>query len=493
MTNIKQTPNNIISFYASTQVVTSPFVAIHRLPQHDDLASSDDIQVALSISPRIMSWSKDMILIDLRTTWSYWCQLACEKKLSIDDLFSQLCPGHTCMVLADHPWSALLHSQTLAMRGCTGFLNLNAPMGKSLTQDLSWDVWNSACHQFLQHLSSLHHGKKQNNRVQSLRKGLLQLRRTVDGIQASTPAHLKHQPAASIARRFGAELARIWDWTWQQQNPSSLTDPFADFPWNTYKQPRNPEVHLLLDHPIRNWDHIEPHLCVDFDRLCRLPCWSSSERVVSLEWELIFVHRPSLKIPVLFRHPHALHRESGHHKTALLQAFYSWENTLQKQLKGSLLEDDGIMEWNLRIHERITPIPQLKSLFADDFHTPLAKLRDLENSLPIPLHSYFDRNDWTPTKSCAPSPLKVDENLNIQLHAQHRDRPLFLDFSTDPLAFKKPARILPQKSERTMRHWWESSDLKLAVADFQYVLTGSHEFFWIEQNALGRFISGVWG
>jgi len=467
-------------------------------------------QEGSSLSPKVMAWNEDILLIDLSPTLSYWRQRASEQFVSLEELICQCMPEQARGVLADHPWKAVLHLKTFCENGVGQLLPLSSPLGSSLVKRLSWLTWEESCLTLIEHFITSDVYKPSQR--QAFKKDLKALLTTVQkNMQLTSPISLKEVHDLSIRRRFGSILAEVWKWTWSQ-DPQSVDH----FPWRTIVSKVLPQVERVLTYPLREWQFIEPILCEDLDRICNLNCWDSSERVVSLEWALSFSNSPTLIIPVLFRHPHALHREAGHHKTALLQAFHSWSATFQKSLKKSLfkansqyLGDDSITEWTLKVKELLSIAPSMQSLFEDDANSCASRLRDLENTLPLALESFSLKADWTPEgswttekgevkSSCADKP----SDSFLSLAGLYKQRPLFLRKSPKSLPHEEMSSMQGIFfKERVMTKWWESNHEEPMLKDHSYF---DHEYFlrvsdhsqlqWVYRNDHGHlFLHGMYG
>ena len=264
----------------------------------------------------------------------------------------------------------------------------------------------------------------------------------------------------------------------------------------------SPSIARHIETPLRQWDQIESLLCEDFDKICTLACWTSSERVVSLEWVLSFSCSPPLPIPVLFRHPHALHRESGHHKTALLQAFHSWQKATKQHLSPEVLgdtyiADDTITDWTLTIKERLVISPILRSIFSDDLATESSELLRIENSVAVPLIGYAMTDHWCPEKSFVPASEECPSEAGDDpaKFATHQRRPLFL--------YDQPTAI-PNKEqssglifcERVSTTWWSNEHNKSTGSsrDYYIRMTSDGLLQWVFQNDEGHLaLHGLFG
>ena len=466
------------------------------------------------LSPRVMEWTHDgkapILLLDLTVTLRYWQQQASERHMTLEELLTELLPSMTAGVLASHPWQAVLHLKTLSARGNRQLINLNSAFGRNLSRDLSWDAWWQTCHEIAAHWQAC--GRKSDTLVRNLRSML----QTVQRMQVGTPAlFLKNKGEGSITnqiqRRFGILMATLWNWTWNDDSTKTSSEVVKDdFPWRLIKHKEIPTAQRLLEHPLREWDHIEPLLCADLDRICNLTCWHASERVVSLEWVLSFSNSPALTIPVLFRHPHCLHREATHHKTALLQAFYSWKAVLDKRLKESrfkadsqYLDNDSVTEWHLKVSERLVIPPHARSLFMDDLNSPSQKLREIENTLPCNLERFDLTADWTPADSwtsvCEEGTAESFSSPSLlSFEAQHLRRPLFIYNHPTPIPTRRSSGLIFQ--ERVMRKWWQMptqdqpSSLQDTVRDYYLRREDDGVLQWAFCNGEGKFfLHGVYG
>jgi hypothetical protein len=255
-----------------------------------------------------------------------------------------------------------------------------------------------------------------------------------------------------------------------------------------------------------------------------LDSWSKGERIVSLEWRLTLADLTPLLIPLHFRHPHALHTEHGSHKTALLQAFYAFEQTQRARRQRPRLRDGyesipslfAIASWELCITERLTLPRQSLGLFGDQNtvedgvgHTNHPLLR-LENKLSVPLTAFDLCSDWLPEDSFAP--VQKDSSTargegdtltryahGLAVSAVSKDRPLFLYREPEPL-LESTSSTTTVFNERTMHKWWDrpqdgSSDTeKVLQRDYYRMMDRHRRSLWIYRDSQGQqFIHGIYG
>jgi hypothetical protein len=501
-----------------------------------------------------MRWSDDGVglwLLDLCACESYWHAQATMQGTSVLELLrtivgamSGAAGSPVRAVLADHPWQAVLLQRHMRERRLSGLVVANGPFGASLYRELTWDVWWSCTDVLMEHLLAA--GGRLGEHA-AFRRQREQMRRAVRRMGLELPWQLEGVEALAIKRRFGNLMHDLWRWAYGSTQaaaadaPGALTasplfpdrEPEAKtfasgFPWRGFVWPHRPQVSRHLDAPLCEWEHIEPFLREDFDRLCALPTWQAGERVVSLEWRLVFHDMSCLTVPVRFRHPHLLHLERGSHATALLQALYAFEGAIPRQYRtyeGAQRRDETmpaipIAGWELVLAERLTLPARSVGLFGDQLSlgAPGSGARaasfeemavlQLENKLPIALEAYDLRSDWLPEDSFharaadsagfsgsfeASGPATAESLRSLTAVALRR--PLYL--YRQPRVFKSLGHSSTWRfSERTMAKWWQKARQPRAAPDLQrdyYRLTdGEQRVFWVFKDTAEQwFIHGV--
>jgi hypothetical protein len=465
------------------------------------------------LTPRVMIWDEGTYLLDLTPVRRYWSHHAELRQQNLseyltDILWTEMTQRQQAAI-ATHPWTALLLLSSAADRPALKFVDGLSLLGRKLLDDLTCEQWIGRVRELRELMTTItsNHSSTQKTNLGSLapliktleRMGLKHIRELID---IDVPA---------MERRFGKLAATAWKWT-TSHTPSKINhrrslfdDTFRDdFPWRNITPKDTPSITRFFEHPVRLWDHISPHLLEDFDRICNLTCWSSNERVVSLEWELSFSCSPPLRIPVLFRHPHALHSESGHHKTALLQAFHSWQRALaarqQPCHQGDIyIVEDSIAEWRIIIEERLILNQQPQSLFTDDLSTDCSQLMRLENSIAVPLYAYTATDHWTPERSFTTDRRSFDHTEIpsgvIARLAMNQRRPLFI--------YTRPESLVDHRqscglifSERVGVDWW--SDIPAghsgSCRDYYIRMTDDGLLQWIFHADDGAIkIHGIYG
>jgi hypothetical protein len=424
-----------------------------------------------ALAPRLMRWTETIWLVDLASCEAYWRARARMAGTEVVPLLREILEGvvgdarsasqGSCLraAMAEHPWPALLLVTHLKERRLSGLVLRGGALGESLYRDVSWTSWWQAAEAFGAHQADVGRddrgvaaGRRPRLRFDQalFRRQSLQLRRAVRRLGLKSPWQLHTTAAPAMQRRFGATLRDLWLWAYRSapasgaesalrptssrgqrglfdgvvdanvsagagsRSDAGAASPFlSGFPWQSHVFAGLPTVSRDLDDPLASWEHIEPLLREDLDRLCDLPSWQAGELVVSLEWHVVLRDLSRLSIPIRFRHPHPLHLERGPHPTTLLQALYSFESSRRVSHKRQIdgLRDDHeplpvtpvIVSWQLVLSERLTVPPRLRSLFGgpgssgeDAAEDDAFALFTLENKLPVPLAGFALLPDWQP-------------------------------------------------------------------------------------------------
>jgi hypothetical protein len=251
---------------------------------------------------------------------------------------------------------------------------------------------------------------------------------------------------------------------------------------------------------------MEPLLLEDLNRLCSQSSWDDRERVVSLELRLTFADLTALPISIHFRHPHSLHQELTHQRTALLQANYAFERETKEAFSKFIHEPietavPTIIGWELIVTGRIRLPQQVFDIFGEDYSDQV-DLCQLENRLSINLESFNLSHDWLPEHSYALAardrkphslakgssnlPSQQPVNLLLPFQALARKRPLFLYKTPQPWddQGRSSGRVF---LERTMEKWWSDSSQETSQRDY-YCLTDSFKRdLWVYKDNRGRW------
>lgn len=455
------------------------------------------------ISPHVMEWQQGLWIFDLRFTKKFWQVQAQTQGISGPAIIEQVLKQEDWLYLgafANHPWQLvfiLTEMSESANINKQELINLQGPFGQSLLKQASWPAWFSACKTLCTHWQTK--GSKEF-KEQQLASKIKLLKASMDRLGINGPNQLPAKTFESMKRRFGKCLATLWQWSLVEANPILNTKQaqglFADqdgqhfgFPWISSSPPKTPRVKRYLEDALVQWEHIEPALKADLDRLCHHEAWGEDERVCRIIWNIQFFHGKSISLNINFRNPHSLHREYGKQSTAALQAQYAYESIsmIQKNRTDDLdLPDDiPLVAWDLIIKETIIIPPKLRQLFQhiEDHKHPSNKLLSLENKLQIPLESYMLAASFDPLQAFTVK--ESEQQVDMQ------DRTWIIAASERPLYFyEKLQTLLPSEHsfkflERTKTSWWEEG----LREDRDYYLAINHK----QQVAYWAFkVQGKW-
>ncbi|MCX6106361.1 MAG: hypothetical protein NTY08_11090 [Proteobacteria bacterium] len=490
----------------------------------DFIAVEGDLLPSLSptvLTPRVMHWHEQTWLLDLSSCHSYWQSQAIRQQTAVhtlvEDILRRSLGTNMRAVMADHPWQALLALAQMRARTLNGMLDLRHKFGRAFYQQVDWDAWFSCAEELSTHATTLAWPRFH---AAVFRRHLRQMQAVISQIQPANPPpqhapwHWRGTEPPSMRRRFGTTVALLWEWSFprpgtDRQEPQ--THPLG-FPWLPWSEPEKPHVSRHLETPLAHWDELAPLLVEDLDRLCTLPTWDERERVTALSWRLTLDDLSEATVPLLFRHPHSLARERGHHQTAVFQANYSF--SAHKKAAASEQDQRGIVGWELVIDERLVLPPFVKDLFGEQSDSDTRHLLMLENQLSIPLDRYELREDWVPETAFVTRSTHADEKPSAPDREPHstgssgstgstgsngasesdesswlpvaRSRPFYIDIPR-PLDTEghSTARIF---LERVTGKWWLNT-AGASQRDYYAVIDREHRWIWAYRDQGGTWWS----
>ncbi len=417
------------------------------------------------ISPKIMHWHKQIWLVDLTPCLSYWQTISQRDDIIpwIKDMLPSICGDDVQSYHHHHPWLAILG---LKSESYDPFL-------------ISWDLWRETAEEYvaIKPAASVHD-------KQTFRRDLERMQRMVSRLTLKNPAELRTAHPTAIRTRFGSILEQLWEWTFIDIRSQFFT---TGFPWVGMKDEEPPHISRHLEQPIQTWDDIAPWLTEDLDFLCNL----INHKVLTLTWDLLLYDLTTKSVEINFRHPHHLHREKGHHKTALAQALYSYERTAHAahtDYPASTL----ITGWNLKMTHGIATTPWSHLYFDDQDAIAQTSLLALENRVKVPLEHYQMTADWTPEDSYRTTDQKTVPKATPSLLITAKERPLYLYQTPQPVS----GQLLVKKTaftERTMRKWWNEEPTDL-TRDYYQVIDHKKRHLWAYREKAGTWvIQGLFG
>lgn len=463
-----------------------------------------------SLTPRFMLWQSATLaegesqpatwLLDLRPVWPYWCHQAGAQDVQafLRQVLASVCGEDAMAVMDVNPWRALLGLAVMRERGLNGVVCADNPIGRNLVSEASWDIWFRTADEVATHWFGC--GRERFN-LQVFRRQARQMAQAMLRLGIQKPAGLVVMPALAIRRRYGAALHDLWIWTIESNHEG--------FPWILWRNEEGIQVARHLDMPLLEWEHIEPVLRDDVDRLCALLCKQGAGRVLSLEWRVVFLDFSSLSIPIRFRHPHDLPAEIPHHRTALLQACYAFQDAVPAAREGAVdlgVYEKAVASWELRVAEKINVPPVMRDLFGTVLDAGEDRLQQLENQLPVPLSTYEVTSNWIPEeayRTCEGE--ETTSVLRESLHAVGKKRPLFV--YPRPRACAQPANQSRAWTfcERIMDRWWRSSrvgrgdegslpgGMSCVQRDYYMMQDQNQRSVWVFKDGTGRwYVHGMY-
>ncbi|MBQ49671.1 MAG: hypothetical protein CMP10_19985 [Zetaproteobacteria bacterium] len=457
---------------------------------------------AISLTPQFMHWSDNVWLLNLAPCQSYWQKRAKNLNLTTTELIKQLITqlkGEDCwkVVLCQQPWQGVLMLAVMSHKNLDGFIDLNSRFGSNLFNHLSWEGWWHGLDQLIAHMRKI---SSPNVHLKTFFQQSRQMQKSMTKMGLQSPWELK-DIATGLKRRFGSIISEAWHYAFQNKNlPHHDTSKIfaAWFPWQQYPLPQNTFCKRNLDFPLHDWPLMKQYLREDLNNLCLQPSLKKEERIIRLEWCLILHDMTSLTIPICFRHPHPLSAEAPHQETALLQAYYQFNQVTQKQYSQNHEECNPmppVIAWKLIINEKITLSPNIFDLFQENNHDQ-KQLLQLENKLSLSLECYENSLDWLPEDSFREPNYQDNETIvNLKkmaypsLEAMGKSRPLYLYDQPKPLKEpQNPGTFL----ERILDKWWQKSIH--GQRDYYQLTDGQNRSFWAYHNQKGSwFVHGIFG
>jgi hypothetical protein len=463
--------------------------SVLSFPSDDRRPLSEEVSVYLTVistdlelenlhilTPHVMLWDEGIWLLNLTACLSYWqleAQAKCETlSQTLQRILDHMSSAHSYhAALASHPWQALLLALQLEDKGFRGLITREGRIGRNLAASLSWDIWWRCCERYVIYDATA-------NAMTTFQQQKRAMQQAMERLTCQSPAQLKSMPVAQIQRRFGGLIASLWDMTFPSVDDRTLgRTAGTHFPWQPQVARKPLSCKRHLDFPSQDWHIIEAFLREDLNRLCVLDSFKKGERILDLEWRIVLYNLQEVLISTLFRHPHSLHHESPHQRTALLQISYAFQRTL-RALPTVDTAAPWIVSWELRVTHTLPASPRSLALFGDE-SAEWEQLITLENQLDRKLEAYRICEDWLPEDSFAPLESKVD---------------------IEDLFLCRQPYALPQGStshlwkfrERIMDKWWQQGRNN-TVRDYYQVLREDN-MLWIYRDAQGQcHVHGIYG
>ena len=313
------------------------------------------------------------------------------------------------------------------------------------------------------------------------------MQRFIHRVGIDGPFDLPYVNFQAFSRRFETWLAKLWQWTLQQD------DNLNDFPWIKLEQAELPSVKRDLDYPVNQWQVVEVLLREDLERLNILFVQDKHQHINSMVWQIKLFNQQTVVVELEFRHPYSLHRDAPEFDTALYQAWYIYEaliRDLQARDKDlDLPETMPLTAWQIEIGEYFDLPPLIWDLFAQQVNELVQDdIFNLQNKLPVNIECYEVEHSFIPENSFVESSQhddKADDFDSVLWRSQSLQRPLFSYPSAQPVELADNSRFT--FLERCANLWWQADDTQATNRDYYVMEDNRGRASWIYRDFEGRW------
>jgi hypothetical protein len=477
----------------------------------------EDRERLQTFTHRVMRWAADVWILDLTGFEGYWRNRATAVGLRpgglwrrvLDRLFGEVplemadqvvvfAPAYRA-ACAGNPWLGVLMLQALREENITGLVFEHSRRGRSLLQELSWEAWWQAIDGIIEHLA----GGRRGFKPAGFRGQCRRLQAAAPRLGFGRPGEMQVLNADSVRRRFGRELADLWQWTYGTGMTGAQTLGQAGFPWKMHRFRDPTVVKRCLDHALELRDQMAPLLIEDLDRLCGC-LTGSAEQVTRLDWHLTLADLSVVPVPIRFRHPHPLLTEKGSHLTTLLQAEYAFAAAVRERfppsLDGAMTDVPSVIGWEIVLSDTLSVPDVIMDIFGETTGRgrEIEALLRLENELPVGLTRFRSCSDWLPEDSYRGGPLSGEvisevPELDPSLTAVAEERPLYI--RTCPLPLPDLRRETAGRFlESTMDKWWRRGEGTAIERTYFKHIDPDGNAVWVFRDSSGHWYQhGIFG
>lgn len=451
------------------------------------------------LSNHLMQWSNQIWIMNLSPFAQYWKQQASVSDSTVSVLWRNILnrtfgemPDDSAAALqlqqpylaavANHPWKALLLIGAMKQHAFSGMITEWSRAGERLLASCSWEIWEQNIRQLGEIWETAGLKKFRASRLRSQTERFLSIAQRTGIYQIQDSSILNRE---SIQKRFGREIAAVWNWQFPSDTHHKAYD-LPEFPWKPYWFHKPLITRRHTDFPMKHWEQIQPDLQEDFNRLANQ---IEQKQLTDIHWTIRLEELRELSLTIHFRNPHSLAAEKDHQKTALLQAFYRFQDHpfLKEQ------DTSGIIYWQLEIKSLFRPPAVFYNIFGELQGEDSGEdgLAGMANQLPVKLERYRIHEDWLPEdswQSYSPS--------NNHKERVFSEKSILIPADKRPLYIRTHPKLIESQQglflEKVMGKWWRPNG-NTERTYYQYTDPSGNRY-WVFRDPQGRwFEHGIYG
>lgn len=455
-----------------------------ELPPYLGIKGNTVAEDCFALGTKVMRWSEDIVLIDLKNVMNYWKWSAAGEELLpyfeklLIKIFGEqkFCFGH-------HPF------QTVLALGYQDevFCCLGTPQGDLFFRQQTWDHWKSSLLELKNHI-------KKSEQAE-LGRAIGKWERFLERMKISRPFEILSIKQDSLERRFGKWIGRVWDWTFRNFRMGVEVAEQGDlfqtnfgmveisFPWHGIEQKEQPQVKRFLEFPLLDWDPMVELLKEDMHKLLKENRELKNQRVTKMNWVVTLENLEEHSCSIIFRNPHSLVDDAPDFETTLFQAYYSYLSMMKKIEEREDSLDFPIkmatMGWRITVTESMRVAHKNEDMLSGS----VSSVRlDMENKLPLSLESFGLKPSFFPETSYGH---QNEDYLGEKLPwlAGAKRKPLFVFRNIEPLVLE--GNYKRTFLERVSCLWWQGANPEMGERDYYLIEDEKGIMWWAYQDPMG--------
>lgn len=441
-------------------------------------------EACFEIGTRVMRWSDEIVLIDLKNVLNYWKWVAGSSELlPFFEKFLVELFGEKKFCFAHHPFQAVLGLKLQE----ENFSCLGTPQGDLYFRQQGFEYWKESFTELAQHIPSGDRGE--------FGRAVGRWERFLERMKISRPFEILSIKQDSLERRFGKWLGRVWTWSFKGfdkgERESQQGDLFqtnflsfdVSFPWMELKQDEPPFLKRFLDHPLLEWDHMIGPLVEDMNKLLKEHRELRQQRVTRINWVVTLESLEEHSCSIIFRNPHSLTEDAPNFETFLFQAYYAYLAMMKKVEEREDSLDYPLrmatVGWRLEVTEALRSAHLNEDLLTGGVSS---ERLSMENKLPLSLESFGLKPSFFPETSFG---AQGEDYLGEKLPwlAASKRKPLFVFKNIEPLVLE--GNYKRTFLERVSTIWWEGANPEMGDRDYYLIEDDDGIMWWAYQDPRG--------